>query len=160
MNTRVVYTDHRGQLCVIHPAPDFKQDGEFEVQAANRLGNKDVPTGLPWRVIVAASLPASRRWRNAWEDTGASIQVSFVKAVQIRKRELEQMCEEVLAELSSMIEEAADDGDSVKELQLRTSRRNARAMQGPALDAELATVVSLEQLDSFVPDALTIPVSV
>jgi len=59
MNQRILYkiTD---RVVVIVPAPNCGLTVE-EVAA------KDVPTGLPYKIVDVSEIPADRTWRNAWD---------------------------------------------------------------------------------------------
>jgi len=56
MNQRIIYK-HEGGIAVIGPT------GELSVEAT---AAKDVPTGLPYKIVDVSELPADRTFRNAW----------------------------------------------------------------------------------------------
>jgi hypothetical protein len=59
-NPRIIYRLPDNGVAVIIPAPDCGLTIE-EVAA------KDVPAGVPFRIVEADTIPADRTFRNAWE---------------------------------------------------------------------------------------------
>jgi len=57
MNQRIIYK-HENGIAVIIPT------GELSVQAT---AEKDVPTGLPYKIVDVSEIPADRTFRNAWD---------------------------------------------------------------------------------------------
>lgn len=62
MNQRVIYPTPDGGVAILMPIPDCGLTLE-EIIA------KDVPPGVPYKIIDAADIPADRTFRNAWEYT-------------------------------------------------------------------------------------------
>jgi hypothetical protein len=62
MNQRVIYPTPDGGVAILVPIPDCGLTLE-EIIA------KDVPPGVPYKIIDAADIPADRTFRNAWEYT-------------------------------------------------------------------------------------------
>jgi hypothetical protein len=59
MNQRIIYpTD--GGLSVIIPASDCKL-------SINEIARKDVPPGIPYKIIDVSDVPTDRTFRAAWE---------------------------------------------------------------------------------------------
>lgn len=56
---KIVYKTETG-VAVIHPAPACSRTIE-------EIAQKDVPTGLKYKIIEHTELPTSREFRNAWE---------------------------------------------------------------------------------------------
>jgi hypothetical protein len=54
----IVYQNDEGGVSIVYPTPEFAD--QIEAVAA-----KDVPEGMPWRVMDAADLP-DRSTRNRW----------------------------------------------------------------------------------------------
>jgi hypothetical protein len=59
VDKRVIYNNADGQLAVLVPAPDCGLTIE-------EIALKDVPYGLPFKIVGLADLPADRTQRNAW----------------------------------------------------------------------------------------------
>lgn len=62
MNQRVIYPTPDGGVAILIPIADCGLTLE-EIIA------KDVPLGVPYKIIDAADIPADRTFRNAWEYT-------------------------------------------------------------------------------------------
>ena len=62
MNQRVIYPQPNGVVAVIIPTEEFLASYTVEDLAA-----KDVPAGVPYKIIDAADVPTDRTFRNAWE---------------------------------------------------------------------------------------------
>lgn len=59
MNKRIIYKNDSGGVSVIIPAPDSGL-------TIDEIAAKDVPTGLPYKIVDEADIPADRQWRNFW----------------------------------------------------------------------------------------------
>ena len=59
-NPRIIYPTPEGGVAIIIPAPDSGLTVE-------QIAAKDVPAGVPFRIIDAADIPSDRTFRNAWE---------------------------------------------------------------------------------------------
>lgn len=59
-NSRIIYPTPEGGVAIIIPAPDCGLTVE-------QIAAKDVPAGVPFRIIDAADIPSDRTFRNAWE---------------------------------------------------------------------------------------------
>lgn len=59
-NPRIIYPTPEGGVAIIIPAPDCGLTIE-------EIAAKDVPAGVPFRIIDAADIPSDRTFRNAWE---------------------------------------------------------------------------------------------
>jgi hypothetical protein len=60
MNQRIIYPTPEGGVAVIIPAPDCGLTIE-------EIAAKDVPAGVPFRIVDASEIPSDRTFRNAWE---------------------------------------------------------------------------------------------
>ena len=61
-NPRIIYPTPEGGVAIIIPAPDCGLTIE-------EIAAKDVPAGVPFRIVEATDIPADRTFRNAWEYT-------------------------------------------------------------------------------------------
>ena len=59
-NPRIIYPTPEGGVAIIIPAPDSGLTIE-------EIAAKDVPAGVPFRIVEAADIPSDRTFRNAWE---------------------------------------------------------------------------------------------
>jgi hypothetical protein len=61
-NPRIIYPTPEGGVAIIIPAPDCGLTIE-------QIAAKDVPAGVPFRIVDATDIPEDRTFRNAWEYT-------------------------------------------------------------------------------------------
>lgn len=59
-NPRIIYPTSEGGVAIIIPAPDSGLTIE-------EIAAKDVPAGVPFRIVDASTIPTDRTFRNAWE---------------------------------------------------------------------------------------------
>lgn len=59
-NLRIIYPTPEGGVAIIVPAVECGLTIE-------QIAAKDVPAGVPFRIIDAADIPSDRTFRNAWE---------------------------------------------------------------------------------------------
>jgi hypothetical protein len=48
-----------------------------------KIADKDVPAGVPFKIVDAATIPSDRTFRNAWEHSNSTINISMPKAQDI-----------------------------------------------------------------------------
>ena len=58
MNKRIIYQNDNGGVSIIVPC-----DCGLTIE---EIAAKDVPTGLPYRIVDVADIPEDRQWRNDW----------------------------------------------------------------------------------------------
>ena len=61
-NSRIFYNDADGNLCVIIPT-----NGALAEHTIEEIADKDVPSGLAYKIGTTADQPSDRDFRNAWE---------------------------------------------------------------------------------------------
>ena len=59
-NPRIIYQTPEGGVAIIIPAPECGLTIE-------EIAAKDVPAGVPFRIVEATDIPSDRTFRNAWE---------------------------------------------------------------------------------------------
>jgi hypothetical protein len=59
-NPRIIYPTPEGGVAIIIPATDCGLTPE-------EIAAKDVPAGVPFRIVEADTIPTDRTFRNAWE---------------------------------------------------------------------------------------------
>ena len=57
---RIIYPTPEGGVAIIVPAPDSGLTIE-------QVAAKDVPTGIPFKIVDAVDISEDRTFRNAWE---------------------------------------------------------------------------------------------
>lgn len=62
MNKRIIFPNQNGGVSIIIPSPEYLEKHTIEELAA-----KDVPSGLPFKIIDVSEIPADRLFRDAWE---------------------------------------------------------------------------------------------
>jgi len=66
MTQRIIYPNDEGGVSIIIPAPEWlAQEGN----TIEKLAQKDVPVGKPFKIINTSDMPTDRTFRNAWEYT-------------------------------------------------------------------------------------------
>jgi hypothetical protein len=60
MNKRIIYENKSGGVSVLTPV--LSSDLTIE-----ELARKDVPAGIPYKIINVEDIPTDRTFRNAWE---------------------------------------------------------------------------------------------
>ena len=73
MDKRIVYQTADGSVAVVSPAPDCGLTIE-------EIAAKDVPSGTPFKIVNAASLPKDRSFRGAWTLQGSRVEHDLAKA--------------------------------------------------------------------------------
>jgi len=58
MNQRIIYQNNEGGVSILIPT------GELAIEEVAR---KDVPAGVPYKIVDVADIPEDRTFRNAWE---------------------------------------------------------------------------------------------
>ena len=61
-NPRIIYPTPEGGVAIIVPALDCGL-------TIDEIAAKDVPAGVPFKIVEADEIPADRTFRNAWEYT-------------------------------------------------------------------------------------------
>jgi hypothetical protein len=61
-NPRIIYPTPEGGVAIIVPAPDCEL-------TIDEIAAKDVPAGVPFKIVEADEIPTDRTFRNAWEYT-------------------------------------------------------------------------------------------
>ena len=59
-NKRIIYPTPDGGVAVIIPSLNTSMSIE-------QIADKDVPAGVPYKIIDASELPSDRTFRSAWE---------------------------------------------------------------------------------------------
>jgi len=57
---KIIYKTNDNQIGILHPSPNWQ--GTIE-----ELAQKDVPTGLKYKIVEDSVIPTDRSFRNAWE---------------------------------------------------------------------------------------------
>ena len=68
MNTRIIYPTPEGGVAIIIPAPEAL--AQYGIDA---IAKKDVPAGVPYKIIDASEIPDDRTFRGAWTVDAADL---------------------------------------------------------------------------------------
>lgn len=62
MTKRIIYQTNEGGVAIIIPSPEALE--QYDITA---IALKDVPAGLPFKIIDTVDVPSDRTFRGAWE---------------------------------------------------------------------------------------------
>ena len=62
MDQRVIYKTEDGGVAILVPTSDALQN--YTIQ---QIAEKDVPEGLPYKIVDISEISSDRTFRNAWE---------------------------------------------------------------------------------------------
>lgn len=96
---KIVYQTESG-IAIITPT------GELSIE---EVAAKDVPAGVPFRIVNDDEVPNDRTFRNAWKDEGG-IKVDMPKAVEITKDRLRNERAPLLTSLDVQYQRAQEEG--------------------------------------------------
>ena len=66
-NKRIIYPTENGGVAIIIPALNAKNADESYDEFIERIAKKDVPAGLPYKIVPLEDIPTDRTFRDAWE---------------------------------------------------------------------------------------------
>ena len=58
---KIIYKNENGGVSVIHPT-----DEALSFMTIEEIALKDVPTGLPYKIVDDSEIPTDRTFRDAW----------------------------------------------------------------------------------------------
>lgn len=94
----------------------------------NWIANKDVPSGLSYRITDISNIPNDRVFRNAWTDENPTetIDIDILKAKEIKKEEIRRDRKPLLENLDVEAIKALSTGGSLVEIETKkTALRDA-----------------------------------
>lgn len=59
---KIIYKNESGGVSVLHPTEEA-----LSFMSIDEIAKKDVPTGLPYKIVEDDYLPTDRTFRDAWE---------------------------------------------------------------------------------------------
>ncbi|HYH63437.1 MAG TPA: hypothetical protein VD866_01950 [Urbifossiella sp.] len=163
MTKFIAFTNPDGTVGIITPAPEmFDPKSRTRELLAGRgvtlktskqvldwIAAKDVPAGLPWRLVEA--VPADRAFRAAWTGQRA-IDVDMTRARAIHLDRLRVVRNEKLKALDVEYQKAHESGDENRQAEVAKRKQELRDL--PAA-VDLSAVTSPAELKAFVPATLT-----
>ena len=64
MTKRIIYPTDEGGVAIIVPSPEWLAT---EGNTMEKLAEKDVPAGKPFKIVDTTDVPSDRTFRAAWE---------------------------------------------------------------------------------------------
>lgn len=58
---KIIYKNESGGVSILHPT-----DEALSFMAIDEIAKKDVPTGLPYKIVDDSEIPTDRTFRDAW----------------------------------------------------------------------------------------------
>ena len=58
---KIIYKNESGGVSVIHPTEEA-----LSFMSIDEIAKKDVPTGLPYKIVEDSFVPTDRTYRDAW----------------------------------------------------------------------------------------------
>ena len=58
---KVIYKNENGGVSILHPT-----DEALSFMTIDEIAKKDVPTGLPYKIVEDSEVPTDRTFRDAW----------------------------------------------------------------------------------------------
>lgn len=142
MNLRITYQTPEGGVAVIIPTADCGLTIE-------QIAAKDVPAGIPYKIVDVSSIPSDRTFRNAWEHcpvNGTKVNTAKAKAIHLDR--LRELRAPKLAALDIAYQRADEMGDAQGKRDLAAKKQALRDVTKSVLPDNLAA------LKDFIPDIL------
>lgn len=112
INQRIIFQTEDGGVAIIIPSPDCGL-------TVDEIAKKDVPEGIPYKIVDVADIPEDRHFRNAWEMDSKSVKVNLAKAKEVTKENLRidraPLFQTLDVEFQRAVEKGADTTSIVKE---------------------------------------------
>lgn len=58
---KIIYKNENGGVSILHPT-----DEALSFMTIEEIAQKDVPTGLPYKIVEDSEIPTDRTFRDAW----------------------------------------------------------------------------------------------
>ena len=58
---KIIYKNESGGVSIIHPTEEA-----LKSMSIHDIASKDVPTGLPYKIVEDSEIPTDRTFRDAW----------------------------------------------------------------------------------------------
>ena len=142
MNLRITYQTPEGGVAVIIPTADCGLTIE-------QIAAKDVPAGIPFKIVDVSAIPSDRTFRNAWEHcpvNGTKVNTAKAKAIHLDR--LRELRAPKLAALDIAYQRADELGDAQGKRDLAAKKQALRDVTKAVLPDDLAS------LKDFIPDIL------
>jgi len=102
MTQVIIYNQDNGTVAIIRPTEEA-----LAAMTIEQIAAKDVPAGVPFQIVDAATIPSDRAFRNAWKE---DLTVDMPKAQGITKERLRVERAPLLTALDVQYQRAQEDG--------------------------------------------------
>lgn len=153
---KIIYTNLDGSVSIVIPAPKSHLEKLFglisDEQYESHVWEKSVPVNaINARYIEDSDIPVSREFRNAWVDVTdtSNIDINLVKAkeIQLEKLRLERV--PLLEQLDKQMLYALEDGDVVKQAQIKLEKQRLRDVTEPLKVLDVSGLNDVEVLNNI-----------
>lgn len=142
INLRIIYPTPQGGVAILIPMIESGMTIE-------EIAAKDVPAGVPYKIVDVADIPTDRTFRNAWEHcpvNGTKVNTAKAKAIHLDR--LRELRAPKFAALDIAYQRADELGDAQGKRDLAAKKQALRDVTKVALPDDLAS------LKDFIPDIL------
>ncbi len=103
----------------------------------HEIVQKDIPPGVPFRIVDASTIPTDRTFRNAWDASGGSVVVDMPKAREIAHSKRREARSAEFAPLDDLIAKKIPGTDEAAAEAQRQGIRDKYNMVQQGIDAAL-----------------------
>ena len=128
MSQVIIYKQDNGTVAIIRPTEEA-----LATMTLAQIAAKDVPAGVPFQIVDAATIPTDRAFRNAWKD---DLTVDMSKAVEITKDRLRAERAPLLIEQDVAFQKAQETGGSIAAIVAEKKRLRDITKLDPGLTLE------------------------
>ena len=128
MSQVIIYKQDNGTVAIIRPTEEA-----LATMTLAQIAAKDVPAGVPFQIVDAATIPTDRAFRNAWKD---DLTVDMPKAVEITKDRLRAERAPLLIEQDVAFQKAQETGGSIAAIVAEKKRLRDITKLDPGLTLE------------------------
>jgi len=104
MSQVIIYTQDNGTVAIIRPTEEA-----LATMTLAQIAAKDVPAGVPFQIVDAATIPTDRTFRNAWK---GDLTVDMPKAQEITRERLRAERAPLLIAQDVLMSRAQENGAS------------------------------------------------
>lgn len=149
MDLCIVWEREDGGVSITIPVPQARREGETDEQFAERIRQKDIPTGRSYHVSRRSDLPQSRRLRNAWRRSGNAVVVDLPLGREIILAEVRVERNRRLTESDADKAKLDDIGTPPERASLQLYRQKLRDL--PAIVTGEIAGLNANQLETYQP---------
>ena len=137
---KIIYTRPDGGISVVHPATT--EDAAWAKLPLDAINP---------RFADASEIPQDRTFRNAWKDTGASVDHDMPKCRELHRAMLRGLRAPLMAALDAAYMRADEIGDAAEKARIAAKKQ---ALRDVTADPAIAAATTPEELKNVLPAAL------